>query len=110
MVLDQNGGPNWAKNWCIAPILVDVEKDEVYKTPLYYTMMHFSKYIRPNAIRIGFETNNEEIMCTAVKNTDGSIVIVILNTSIEKQSIQIRLKDQIKEITIASEAIQTLII
>ncbi|MGA1308223.1 MAG: glycoside hydrolase family 30 protein, partial [Candidatus Kapaibacteriota bacterium] len=38
MVLDRNGGPNWAKNWCIAPILVDTELDEVYYTPLYYVM------------------------------------------------------------------------
>ena len=49
MVLDTQGGPNWAKNWCIAPIIVDPEKDEVYYTPLYYVMKHFSKHIRPGA-------------------------------------------------------------
>jgi glucosylceramidase len=43
MVLDEKGGPNLAQNWCIAPILVDVEKDEVYITPLYYMLSHFSK-------------------------------------------------------------------
>lgn len=110
MILDQNGGPNWAKNWCIAPILVDVEKDEVYKTPLYYTMMHFSKYIRPGATRIGFTTSNESIMATAVENEDGSIVVVLLNTSSDKQDIQIKRNNQVKNISIASEAIQTIII
>ena len=49
MVLDKQGGPNWFKNWCVAPVIVDPEKDEVYFTPLYYTMTHFSKYIRPGA-------------------------------------------------------------
>ena len=110
MVLDQNGGPNWAKNWCIAPIIVDVEKDEVYKTPLFYTMQHFSKYIRPNAIRIGFELSNENLMATAVKNTDGSIVIVILNTSQKNKNIQINLLGQNRIVSIAPEAIQTIII
>ncbi len=110
MVLDQNGGPNWAKNWCIAPIIVDVEKDEVYKTPLFYTMQHFSKHIRPNAIRIGFELSNENLMATAVKNTDGSIVIVILNTSQKNKNIQINLLGQNRIVSTAPEAIQTIII
>ena len=47
MVLDKQGGPNWFKNWCVAPIIVDPENDDVYITPIYYTMAHFSKYIRP---------------------------------------------------------------
>ena len=34
MVLDRQGGPNWFKNWCIAPVIVDPEQDEVYFTPL----------------------------------------------------------------------------
>lgn len=110
MVLDQNGGPNWAKNWCIAPILVNVEKDEVYKTPLFYTLQHFSKFIRPNATRIGFSSSNESILCTAVENQDGSYVLVILNMKKEEQSIQIKLKNQVKNIQIAGEAIQTIII
>ena len=28
-------------------MIVDPEKDEVYYTPLYYGMAHFSKFIRP---------------------------------------------------------------
>ena len=49
MVLDRQGGPNWFKNWCIAPVIVDPEQDEVYFTPLYDVMCHFSKFIRPGA-------------------------------------------------------------
>ena len=49
MVLDRQGGPNWFKNWCVAPVIVDPKTDEVYYTPLYYIMAHFSKYIRPGA-------------------------------------------------------------
>ena len=57
MVLDTKGGPNWFKNWCIAPVIVDPDKDEVYFTPLYYTMAHFSKFIRPEAKVIGLENS-----------------------------------------------------
>ena len=33
MVLDRQGGPNWANNWCLAPVIVDPEADELYYTP-----------------------------------------------------------------------------
>jgi glucosylceramidase len=62
MVLDRQGGPNWANNWCVAPVIVDPEQDEVYFTPLYYTLAHFSRYIRPGAVRIGLENSDEDLM------------------------------------------------
>ncbi len=52
IVLDTQGGPNLAQNWCVAPVIADPETDEVYFTPLYYTLAHFSRYIRPGARRI----------------------------------------------------------
>ncbi|MEZ5195198.1 MAG: hypothetical protein R2764_01970 [Bacteroidales bacterium] len=67
MVLDRQGGPNWFKNWCVAPVIVDADSDEVYFTPLYYTLSHFSKFIRPGAKRIGFENADEGLMVTAAK-------------------------------------------
>ncbi|MEO0527499.1 MAG: glycosyl hydrolase family 30, partial [Bacteroidota bacterium] len=68
MVLDTQGGPNWFKNWCVAPVIVDPEKDEVYFTPIYYTLTHFSKYIRPGAVRIGFTNSDDSLMTTAAQN------------------------------------------
>lgn len=79
MVLDTQGGPNWFKNWCVAPVIVDPEKDEVYFTPLYYTMAHFSKYIRPQAQVIGLENADKELMVTAAENPDGTIAVVVFN-------------------------------
>ena len=54
MVLDRQGGPNWAKNWCVAPVIVDVDNDEVYYTPLSM-FQHFSKFIRPEAEVVEFK-------------------------------------------------------
>lgn len=79
MVLDTKGGPNWFKNWCIAPVIVDPDKDEVYFTPLYYTMAHFSKFIRPDAKVIGLENSDKDLMVTAAQNPDGSIAVVVFN-------------------------------
>ncbi|GAB2763320.1 glycoside hydrolase family 30 protein [Actinomadura fibrosa] len=110
MVLDTQGGPNWAENWCVAPVIVDPAKDEVYFTPIYYTLSHFSKYIRPEAKRIGIEVSDKELMATAAKNVDGSIAVVIFNEGPEEKFINLALEGREVSIKIDGQAIQTVLI
>ncbi|MCH8534280.1 MAG: glycosyl hydrolase family 30 [Flavobacteriaceae bacterium] len=111
MVLDKQGGPNWFENWCVAPVIVDPDKDEVYFTPLYYVMAHFSKFIRPGAKRIDFELEKEnDLLVSAVTNPDGSHAIVVFNTSKEEKFFELQLNNQSKVICIAPQAIQTLVL
>jgi glucosylceramidase len=110
MVLDKQGGPNWFKNWCTAPVIVDPEKDEVYFTPLYYTMAHFSKFMRPGAVKIGCQINNNDLMATAVKNPDGTIAVVIFNPTEQEVAIQINQNNKKKNISISAKALQTILI
>jgi len=110
MVLDRQGGPNWFKNWCVAPVIVDPEMDEVYFTPLYFTLAHFSKFIRPGAVRIGIENPDENLMLTAAKNPDGSIAVVILNMNLQQKNINLSLGDNSAIIQISGQAIQTIVI
>ena len=110
MVLDRQGGPNWAKNWCVAPVIVDPEQDEVYFTPLYYTLAHFSRFIRPGAVRIGFENSDDSLMVTAVQNPDGSIAVVVFNPEAEPKGVRLQLADQTLDFSIAAKAVQTVVI
>ena len=110
MVLDKQGGPNWFKNWCTAPVIVDPEKDEIYFTPLYYTMAHFSKFIRPGAVKIGCTINDKELLATAVKNPDGNIALVLFNPTEQVKNITIQLNKKTKNISINAKALQTIII
>ncbi|MBN2175347.1 MAG: glycoside hydrolase family 30 protein [Bacteroidales bacterium] len=110
MVLDRQGGPNWAKNWCVAPVIVDPEKDEVYFTPLYFTMAHFSKFIRPGAVRIGFENPDESLMVTAAENPDGTVVVIILNMNEEAININLEMDNKTAEVQISPQALQTVVI
>lgn len=110
MVLDKQGGPNWFENWCVAPVIVDPEKDEVYFTPLYYTMAHFSKFIRPGAVRIGVENPDESLMITAAKNPDGSIAVVLLNMDKAAKSYNLHLDEKYASLNISAQSIQTIII
>ena len=110
MLLDKQGGPNWFKNWCGAPILVDPDKDEVYITPIYYVMAHFSKYIRPEAKIIGFENSDNDLMVTAAQNPDKSIVVVVLNQGTTAKSFILSLGTKSKKISISANALQTIVI
>jgi glucosylceramidase len=108
MVLDTKGGPNWANNWCIAPVIVDTEKDQVYFTPLYYIMAHFSKFIRPEAKVIDAHNTDSELMVTAAKNPDGTVVVVVFNEGKIAKSFELKLGGILKHISISPQAIQTI--
>lgn len=110
MVLDKQGGPNWKENWCVAPVIVDPATDEVYYTPLYYTMKQFSRYIRPGATRIGFKNPDKDLMVTAVENTDGSVVVIVLNMGNESKEFNLQMEDQASPILIQGKALQTIVI
>jgi glucosylceramidase len=109
MVLNKQGGPNWFKNWCTAPVIVDEEKDEVYFTPLYYTMAHFSKFIRPGAVRIGFENPDKELMVTAAQNPDGTVAVVLFNPNEKEKQITLSLNGKTTHIQISAKALQTVV-
>ena len=110
MVLDRQGGPNWFKNWCAAPVIVDPDADEVYFTPLYYVMAHFSKYIRPGAEVLGVENGNKDLQITAAQNPDGTIAVVVFNEGETEQNFNLSLNEKSIDIHINAQALQTIII
>ena len=84
--------------------------DEVYFTPIYYTMAHFSKFIRPGAVRIGFTNSDDHLMVTAAKNPDGSVAVVIFNQETELKHMRITLGESTINLQINGQAIQTVVI
>jgi glucosylceramidase len=110
MVLNRQGGPNWAKNWCIAPVIADTENDELYFTPLYYIMCQFSRFIRPGSKRIDWQINTNSIQTTAVRNLDGSIVVLLCNPEEYSQDLLIKISNQTTPIRLREMSIQTVVL
>ncbi len=110
MVLNRQGGPNWFENWCVAPVIVDPELDEIYFTPIYYTLVHFSRYIRPGAMVIDAKSSDETLMVTAAQNPDGSIAAVIFNEYPEEKTFNLTFNGRTTTIRISPSAIQTITI
>jgi len=110
IVLDTQGGPNHANNWCIAPVIAKPETDEVYYTPLFYVLEHFSKFFRPGARRIGLSTDLKDLMVTSCVNPDGTIAVAVLNQTEEAVRYEVVIGASAVRCTIDGNALQTIVI
>ena len=87
-VLDEKGGP-----WLISldhhdpdgnsqhpVIIVDTSKGEVTHTGLYYYLAHFSKYVRPGAVRVESTGDVAGLRHVAFQAGDGSRILEVVNS------------------------------
>jgi glucosylceramidase len=91
IALDMQGGPNHVGNFCDAPVLVNTDSGEIHYQSSYYYIGHFSRYVKPQAQRIGITVNSymtpatvdgrmgNMMECCAFRNNDGSFVLVVMN-------------------------------
>lgn len=84
ILLDEKGGPNHVSNFCFAPVHAQTQTGELTYTNSFYYIGHFSKFIRPGAKRIQTSPSRSTLLSTAFLNTDGSMVIVVMNQTEKK--------------------------
>jgi len=88
MILDEKGGP-----WLVSPIhgnpdpnvqhpvvIVNRQTKKVTYTGLYYYLAHFSKFVRPGAVRIETTGIEKDARCLAFRSSDGSLVAQFINS------------------------------
>ncbi|SEG12021.1 glucosylceramidase [Caloramator fervidus] len=110
LLLDINGGPNHAGNYCDAPIIVDIDEDKVYYQSSYYYIGHFSRFIKKGARRIGFINPYDTLEVTAFKNVDGMIAVIVMNKSDEDIDFKLKVKNGVAEIKSLKHSIMTLLV
>lgn len=112
MALDEENGPSvpgFGKSTCRGVVTVEQKTQKLTYTLDYYALAHFSKFVRPKAVRIG-STSTEEIRTVAFKNTDDSIVTVLFNDGEKEQSIELKQdNDEILHFTLGSKCAMTLL-
>ncbi|MDA8957035.1 glycosyl hydrolase [bacterium] len=79
ILLDERGGPNHVQNFCFAPIHANTKTGKLIYTPTYYYIGHFSKFIKPGALRVSTTTSRTTIESTSFQNENGTIVTVVMN-------------------------------
>jgi glucosylceramidase len=110
ILLDEVGGPNHVKNFCDAPFLFDGDKKELIESNILSYIGHFSQYIMPGAVRIGYSKYTDKLEVTAFETGDKTIVAVVLNQTKEWLPAVIRLNGQYTMVYIQPESISTAII
>lgn len=110
LVLDEIGGPNHVENFCGAPIICDTTTDTVEVKPMFHAIAHFSKYIKPGAVRIGCSSYSPDLEITAARNPDGSCALVILNHSDQRKWAVLRVEGKVTRLMIPADSVSTVVI
>jgi glucosylceramidase len=113
IVLDRNGGPNHAGNFCGAPIMIDTLTGEIYYTPVFHILSQLSRTIRPGDRAVACEISKsglgkDDLHACATLNEDNLLSVQILNTTKTPQVFSLQIDKQIAEVTIAANALQTI--
>jgi glucosylceramidase len=115
MILDEKGGP-WLisdihgdpdNNFQHPVVIINRQTGEVSYTGLYYYLAHFSRFIRPNAFRIESKGGPDQINHAAFINSDGSIIVVLINNG-EAVECPVRWMDVTVKLRIAPHSVATL--
>jgi glucosylceramidase len=108
MLLDSRGGPNHKHNYCFAPLHASPDGHLVF-TPIYTALGHFSRFIRPQARRIGAATSRSSLDATAFRNPDGSLAIVVMNRTAAAQRYTLQIDGAATSVDIPAHALQTIV-
>ena len=109
ILLDERGGPNHVQNFCFAPIHANTKTGELIFTPTYYYIGHFSKFIKPGALRVSTTTSRTSIESTSFQNPEGEIITVVMNKTNHKIGYKLIVGESETFIEIQPRAMQTII-
>ena len=115
IILDHKGGP-----WLISVehgdpvendqhpvVIVDTDRGEIEYTGLYYYLAHFSKFVRPGAVRVEARGSVPSLSFAAFEDRDGSRVLEVINSSPGERKFEIRDGARAAEATLPAWSIGT---
>lgn len=85
LALDEVGKPNIGPFPCGGVVMIDSKTKQITRSGQYWGLAHYSKAIQRGARRIDSTGKAEDISRVAFANPDGSIIVVLTNTGVEKK-------------------------
>ncbi|SFU41904.1 glucosylceramidase [Pustulibacterium marinum] len=110
LALDTNHGPtNNGCSDCRGVVTID-DAGDVSENVEYYALAHFSKFVRPGAHRISSTTFDAStgLYNVAFENTDGSMVLIVLNESPSTKNFSVVLGDHRFDGSIPQSSVATI--
>ncbi len=73
----------------------------------FYALAHASRFVRPGAHRVESSSEVGELQSVAFRNRDGSRVLLVLNSSAEARSFDVRSGDRFLRASLPAGAVAT---
>jgi glucosylceramidase len=111
MILDETGGP-WAvsvvhgnpdPNEQHPVVIINRKNKQITYTGLYYYLAHFSKFVRPGAVRVQTSGSAQRVRAISFATADGSISSQLINS--RKEDTEVNLAYQGREVHLVLPAI-----
>src|SRR5437773_212815 len=115
MVLDEKGGP-WSVSYVHGNpdpniqhpvVIIDRQTKKVTYTGLYYYLAHFSRFVRPGAVRVKTSGSQDGIRAMAFKRPDGGMVLEIMNSRKEDIDVNVSWHGRLVRLKLAAVSITT---
>lgn len=106
LATDPNYGPHTVGGCSTCQGAVTIQSGAFTRNVSYYIIAHASKFVRPGAVRIASDAS-ATLPNVAFKNTDGTKVLIVLNSSGSTQSFNIKFNSKIVTSTIGNGAVAT---
>lgn len=91
MLLDEQGGPNHAANYCDAPYMYDEKDNRLIKRNIAGYLWHFSHFIEAGDVRIATSSYSADVETVAFKDAAGNLKVVLLNRTGESRAVKLRI-------------------
>ncbi|XP_021936125.1 glucosylceramidase-like isoform X2 [Zootermopsis nevadensis] len=94
LALNPQGGPNWARNFVDAAIIVNTSANEFYKQPMFYALGHFAKFLPEGSVRIGLQPQEEKgVLAVAFQTPDNAVIIILYSRSDYDRRVTVTVSD-----------------
>ena len=107
VLLDGRGGPNHVGNFCDAPLRTDAACRRLLVRPSWHYIAHFSRFLRPGAVRVGCSRWTSAVEAVAARNADGSFAAVLLNRTDRALRPQLRFRGLLAPVELPAHSIAT---
>ena len=104
LIVDRTGGPRHVPGGFAAPLVYE-EGGDFSRTPSYEYIKLIANTLQPGGVRIGCSVYGRDVEAAAVKNTDGSIGVVILNQTEKDIAVNLRVDGRLTEIPVSGSAL-----
>ncbi len=109
LALDENAGPrNDGCSTCRGVVTVNSQSGDVTYNADYFALGHFSKFVRPGAVRIASTSSIAAVDQVAFRNTDGRLALVAHNTGASALRVRVGSGSTAMSVRLPADAAMTL--